>query len=71
MKPIPPLLGAACVSFAVRRLWRQPPGRRRRSPIVYQLMVFVMAIFVGYYVVWSVTPRCIPWPASVTNRSPR
>ena len=26
------------------------------SPFVYQLMVFVIAIFVGYYVVWSVTP---------------
>ena len=26
------------------------------DPVVYELMVFVMAIFVGYYVVWSVTP---------------
>ena len=26
------------------------------SPFVYQLMVFAIAIFVGYYVVWSVTP---------------
>ena len=29
------------------------------SPLVFQLAIFVMAIFVGYYVVWSVTPRCI------------
>ena len=26
------------------------------SPAVYQLMVFVIAIFVGYFVVWGVTP---------------
>ena len=26
------------------------------SPLVFQLAIFVMAIFVGYYVVWSVTP---------------
>src|SRR5215470_17398224 len=26
------------------------------DPFVYRFMVFVIAIFVGYYVVWSVTP---------------
>jgi len=26
------------------------------SPFVFQFAIFVMAIFVGYYVVWSVTP---------------
>jgi H+-translocating NAD(P) transhydrogenase subunit alpha len=26
------------------------------DPAIYRLMVFAMAIFVGYYVVWSVTP---------------
>jgi NAD(P) transhydrogenase subunit alpha len=26
------------------------------DPFVFRLSVFVMAIFVGYYVVWSVTP---------------
>ena len=26
------------------------------DPAIYRLMVFVIAIFVGYYVVWSVTP---------------
>ena len=26
------------------------------SPGVFQLAIFVLAIFVGYYVVWSVTP---------------
>lgn len=37
------------------------------SPIIYQLMVFVMAIFVGYYVVWSVTPALHTPLMSVTN----
>jgi H+-translocating NAD(P) transhydrogenase subunit alpha len=37
------------------------------SPLVYQLMVFVMAIFVGYYVVWSVTPALHTPLMSVTN----
>ena len=26
------------------------------SPIIFQLTIFVLAIAVGYYVVWSVTP---------------
>jgi H+-translocating NAD(P) transhydrogenase subunit alpha len=37
------------------------------SPFVYQFMVFVIAIFVGYYVVWSVTPSLHTPLMSVTN----
>ena len=37
------------------------------DPTVYRLMVFVMAIFVGYYVVWSVTPALHTPLMSVTN----
>jgi NAD(P) transhydrogenase subunit alpha len=37
------------------------------SPFTYQLMVFVVAIFVGYYVVWSVTPALHTPLMSVTN----
>ena len=37
------------------------------DPSVYRLMVFVMAIFVGYYVVWSVTPALHTPLMSVTN----
>jgi len=37
------------------------------DPFVYRLMVFVMAIFVGYYVVWSVTPALHTPLMSVTN----
>ena len=37
------------------------------DPGIYRLMVFVMAIFVGYYVVWSVTPALHTPLMSVTN----
>jgi NAD(P) transhydrogenase subunit alpha len=37
------------------------------SPFVYQFTVFVIAIFVGYYVVWSVTPALHTPLMSVTN----
>ena len=37
------------------------------SPPVYEFMVFVIAVFVGYYVVWSVTPALHTPLMSVTN----
>ena len=37
------------------------------SPAIYELMVFAIAIFVGYYVVWSVTPALHTPLMSVTN----
>ena len=37
------------------------------SPFVYEFMVFVIAIFVGYYVVWSVTAALQTPLVSVTN----
>jgi len=37
------------------------------DPVVHELMVFVMTIFVGYYVVWSVTPALHTPLMSVTN----
>ena len=37
------------------------------DPLIYQLAVFAMAIFVGYYVVWSVTPALHTPLMSVTN----
>jgi len=37
------------------------------DPFVFRLSVFVMAIFVGYYVVWSVTPALHTPLMSVTN----
>jgi len=37
------------------------------DPIVSNLMVFVLAIFVGYHVVWNVTPALHTPLMSVTN----
>jgi len=37
------------------------------DPLVFQIAIFVLAIFVGYYVVWSVTPALHTPLMSVTN----
>jgi H+-translocating NAD(P) transhydrogenase subunit alpha len=37
------------------------------DPFVFQLAAFVLAVFVGYYVVWSVTPALHTPLMSVTN----
>ena len=42
-------------------------GVHAGSPFVYQLTVFVLAVFVGYYVVWRVTPALHSPLMSVTN----
>ena len=42
-------------------------GHAQLDPIVFQLSIFALAIFVGYYVVWSVTPALHTPLMSVTN----
>jgi NAD(P) transhydrogenase subunit alpha len=37
------------------------------DPFVFRLTIFVLAIFVGYYVVWSVTPALHTPLMAVTN----
>ncbi len=37
------------------------------DPFIFPLSIFVLAIFVGYYVVWSVTPALHTPLMSVTN----
>jgi len=37
------------------------------SPLVWNLIVFVLAIYVGYHVVWNVTPALHTPLMSVTN----
>jgi len=37
------------------------------TPFVFELTVFVLAVFVGYYVVWRVTPALHSPLMSVTN----
>jgi NAD(P) transhydrogenase subunit alpha len=37
------------------------------SPIIFNLIIFVLAIYVGYHVVWNVTPALHTPLMSVTN----
>ena len=37
------------------------------DPTVFRLAIFVLAVFVGYYVVWSVTPALHTPLMAVTN----
>ena len=37
------------------------------DPIIFRLSIFILSIFVGYYVVWSVTPSLHTPLMSVTN----
>lgn len=37
------------------------------DPFIFRLTIFVLAIFIGYYVVWSVTPALHTPLMSVTN----
>ena len=37
------------------------------DPFIFRMAIFVLAIFVGYYVVWSVTPALHTPLMSVTN----
>ncbi|MBV9827044.1 MAG: NAD(P) transhydrogenase subunit alpha [Alphaproteobacteria bacterium] len=44
-----------------------PPVVVGASPFVFELTVFALAVFVGYYVVWRVTPALHSPLMSVTN----
>ncbi len=37
------------------------------DPFIFRLAIFVLAIFVGYYIVWAVTPALHTPLMSVTN----
>jgi len=37
------------------------------DPIVFRFAIFILSIFIGYYVVWSVTPALHTPLMSVTN----
>jgi NAD(P) transhydrogenase subunit alpha len=60
----------AAVSVCLFALLPHPAfaaGGGHVDPFVYEFMVFVIAIFVGYYVVWAVTPALHTPLMSVTN----
>ena len=37
------------------------------DPFIFRLSIFILSVFVGYYVVWSVTPSLHTPLMSVTN----
>ena len=57
----------AALSIALPHTALAAVGGGQVDPFVYQFMVFVIAIFVGYFVVWSVTPALHTPLMSVTN----
>src|SRR5215471_18125860 len=44
-----------------------PPTAHAGTPFVFELTVLVLAVFVGYYVVWRVTPALHSPLMAVTN----
>ena len=63
--------GLAAQPSRLTPLWRSrhwgTAGMPAIDPTVFNLIIFVLAIFVGYYVVWSVTPALHTPLMSVTN----
>jgi H+-translocating NAD(P) transhydrogenase subunit alpha len=51
----------------VGQLAQQAAATHGGSPFVFELTIFVLACFVGYYVVWRVTPALHSPLMSVTN----
>jgi H+-translocating NAD(P) transhydrogenase subunit alpha len=60
------VLAAAALCLAPTAAWAASGGPDV-DPFVFRLSIFVLAIFVGYYVVWSVTPALHTPLMSVTN----
>ncbi len=58
---------AAAMAIAMLPSAAFASGGEAVSPFVYEFMVFVTAIFVGYFVVWAVTPALHTPLMSVTN----
>ncbi len=56
-----------CTTALAPAAMASPSGGEVVDPGIYRLMVFVLAIFVGYFVVWSVTPALHTPLMSVTN----
>jgi len=58
---------ADAVATAVQAASEAAIGGVGIDPFVFRLTIFVLAIFVGYFVVWSVTPALHTPLMSVTN----
>jgi NAD(P) transhydrogenase subunit alpha len=60
-------LGAAALVLFVTPVHAAEGAGGAVDPFLYRFAIFVLAIFVGYYVVWSVTPALHTPLMSVTN----
>ncbi|MEJ2123406.1 MAG: proton-translocating transhydrogenase family protein [Alphaproteobacteria bacterium] len=60
-------LSAAAAALTLLPTAAWAGGEGGESVLMFRLSVFVLAIFVGYYVVWSVTPALHTPLMSVTN----
>ena len=54
-------------ALAQQLVQQASPAAVAGTPFVFELTVFVLAVFVGYYVVWRVTPALHSPLMSVTN----
>ncbi len=66
----PSMAAAAVILLAFGLLnpaYASSEGAAGVSPFLFEFSIFVLAIFVGYYVVWSVTPALHTPLMSVTN----
>jgi NAD(P) transhydrogenase subunit alpha len=61
------LEGALAALDMVSRTAASAPAGGEVDPFVFRFAIFVLAVFVGYYVVWSVTPALHTPLMSVTN----
>jgi NAD(P) transhydrogenase subunit alpha len=58
---------APTLKLSLKRKSESDPPMEHVDPTVFRLAIFVLAIFVGYYVVWSVTPALHTPLMAVTN----
>jgi NAD(P) transhydrogenase subunit alpha len=58
---------AAALAQQVTQLAPPPAGSAGGDPFLFLFTVFVLAIFIGFYVVWNVTPALHSPLMSVTN----
>ncbi|MBI1360103.1 MAG: NAD(P) transhydrogenase subunit alpha [Alphaproteobacteria bacterium] len=65
MKRLGGLVGLAAIIAAPA--FAASGGAELVDPLIFRLAIFVLAIFVGYYVVWSVTPALHTPLMAVTN----
>ncbi len=60
-------LTAIAAFAAISPAFAETGGATMVDPLIFRLAIFVLSIFVGYYVVWSVTPALHTPLMAVTN----